>query len=55
MSSFLTLLFLTNIQFHDNHTPWKYGVQFRIAQHSNKTLFWHEATTYAVFSLMTGL
>ena len=26
-----------------------YGVWFRIARHSNKTLFWHAETTHAVF------
>ena len=33
----------------------QYGMQFRIACHNNKTLFWHVATTRAVFSLMTDL
>ena len=32
-----------------------YGMQFRTVHHSNKTLFWHAATTCVVFSLMTGL
>ena len=30
-------------------------MQFRIARHSNKMLFWHAITTHAIFSLMTGL
>ena len=29
--------------------------RFRIAHHNNKMLFWHAATTHAVFSLMAGL
>ena len=30
-------------------------MRFRIARHSNKTLFWGAATTHTVFSLMTDL
>ena len=30
-------------------------MQFKMAYYSNKSLFWHAATTHAVFSLMTCL
>ena len=51
----ISCYFLTNIQFHANPTPQYYGVRYRITHHNNKTLFWHVATTRAVFSLVTGL
>ena len=47
-------IFLTKIQFQSNHMPY-YGVWFRIAHHSNETLFWHVTTTCMVFSLMAAL
>ena len=32
-----------------------YGVRVRFNRYSNKSLFWHAATTHAVLSLMAGL